>query len=156
MMLPSWEFLSVCSRCGKVKEGLELFETMKCKYQVEPGIEHYACLVDLLGRADQVNEAMKLVEKMPMEPDAIVWGALLGACRTHMKLDLAEVAVEKLAQLEPKNAGPYVLLSNMYAYKGRWRDAEVLRKKIKARSVIKLLAGCSWIEVDTISESNLV
>lgn len=95
MMLPSWEFLSVCSRCGKVKEGLELFETIKCKYQVEHGIEHYSCLVDLL-------------------------------------------------------------LASMYAYKGRWRDAEVLRKKIKARSVIKLLAGCSWIEVDTISESNLV
>ncbi|KAH1235220.1 Pentatricopeptide repeat-containing protein, mitochondrial [Glycine max] len=139
--------LSACSYSGKVKEGLELFETMKCKYQVEPGIEHYACLVDLLGRADQVNEAMKLVEKMPMEPDAIVWGALLGACRTHMKLDLAEVAVEKLAQLEPKNAGPYVLLSNMYAYKGRWRDVEVLREKIKARSVTKL-PGCSWIEVE--------
>ncbi|KAK7393727.1 hypothetical protein VNO78_22291 [Psophocarpus tetragonolobus] len=139
--------LSACSYSGKVKEGLELFKSMKCKYQVEPGIEHYACLVDLLGRAGQVNDAMELVEKMPMEPDAIVWGALLGACRTHMKLDLAEVAIEKLARLEPKNAGPYVLLSNMYAYRGRWKDVEVLRGKIKAKSVIKL-PGCSWIEVE--------
>ncbi|XP_027350780.1 pentatricopeptide repeat-containing protein At1g56690, mitochondrial-like [Abrus precatorius] len=138
--------LSACSYSGKVKEGLEVFESMKFKYQVEPGVEHYACMVDLLGRAGQVNDAMKIVEKMPMEPDAIVWGALLGACRTHMKLDLAEVAVEKLAQLEPKNAGPYVLLSNMYASRGRWRDVEVLRKKIKTRSV--KLPGCSWIEVE--------
>ncbi|QCE16833.1 structure-specific endonuclease subunit SLX1 [Vigna unguiculata] len=139
--------LSACSYSGKVKEGLELFKSMKCKYQVEPGVEHYACLVDLLGRAGQVNDAMKLVEKMPMEPDAIVWGALLGACRTHMNLDLAEVVVDKLAQLEPKNAGPIVLLSNMYASRGRWKDVEVLRKKIKSRSVIKL-PGCSWIEVE--------
>ncbi|XP_015961408.1 pentatricopeptide repeat-containing protein At1g56690, mitochondrial isoform X1 [Arachis duranensis] len=139
--------LTACSYSGMVDQGIEFFESMKYKYQVEPGIEHYACMVDLLGRAGKVNEAMKLIEKMPMEPDAIVWGSLLGACRTHMKLDLAEVAVEKLAQLEPKNAGPYVLLSHMYATKGRWRDVEVLRGKIKARSVIKL-PGCSWIEVE--------
>lgn len=138
--------LSACSYSGKVKEGFKIFETMKCTYQVEPGIEHYACMVDLLGRAGRVDEAMELVEKMPMEPDAIVWGALLGACRNHMKLDLAEVAVEKLAKLEPKNAGPYVLLSHMYATKGRWRDVEVLRKKINRR-VIKF-PGCSWIEVE--------
>lgn len=139
--------LSACSYSGKVKEGLEIFESMKCNYQVEPEIEHYACMVDLLGRAGQVDDAMELLEKMPMEPDAIVWGALLGGCRTHMKLDLAEVAVDKLAQLEPRNAGPYVLLSHMYASKGRWADVEVLRKRIKARSVIKL-PGWSWIEVE--------
>ncbi|CAL5202425.1 unnamed protein product [Lathyrus oleraceus] len=139
--------LSACSYSGKVKEGFKFFEAMKCTYQVEPGIEHYACMVDLLGRAGRVDEAMELVEKMPMEPDAIVWGALLGACRNHMKLDLAEFAVEKIAKLEPKNAGPYVLLSHMYASRGRWRDVEVLRKKINARSVVKF-PGVSWIEVE--------
>ncbi|XP_058737169.1 pentatricopeptide repeat-containing protein At1g56690, mitochondrial-like [Vicia villosa] len=139
--------LSACSYSGKVKEGFKIFEAMKCTYKVEPGIEHYACMVDLLGRAGQVDEAKELVEKMPMEPDAIVWGALLGACRNHMKLDLAEIAVEKLAKLEPKNAGPYVLLSHMYASRGRWRDVEVLRKKINARSVVKF-PGFSWIEVE--------
>lgn len=139
--------LSACSYSGKVEEGFEIFEAMKCNYLVEPGIEHYACMVDLLGRAGRVDEAMELVEKMPMEPDAIVWGALLGACRMHLKLDLAEVAVEKLAKLEPQNAGPYVLLSHMYASRGRWKDVEVLRKKINARSVIKF-PGISWIEVE--------
>ncbi|KAK2361388.1 pentatricopeptide repeat-containing protein [Trifolium repens] len=139
--------LSACSYSGKVKEGFEIFEAMKCNYQVEPRVEHYACMVDLLGRAGRVDEAMQLVEKMPMEPDAIVWGALLGACRNHMKLNMAEVVVEKLAKLEPQNAGPYVLLSHMYASRGRWRDVEVIRKKINARSVVKF-PGCSWIEVE--------
>ncbi|KAL9392939.1 hypothetical protein Peur_012224 [Populus x canadensis] len=98
--------LSACSYTGKVKEGLEIFESMKSKYQVDPKTEHYACMVDLLGRAGKLNEAMNLIENMPVEADAIVWGALLGACRTHKNLDLAEIAAKKLLQLEPNNAGP--------------------------------------------------
>lgn len=139
--------LSACSYTGKVKEGLEIFESMNSKYQVEPRTAHYACMVDLLGRAGQVNEAMNLIENMPVEADAIVWGALLGACRTHMKLDLAEVAAKKLVQLEPENSGPYILLSNIYASKGKWSDVADLRKKMRARSVSKS-PGCSWIEVE--------
>ncbi|XP_057963082.1 pentatricopeptide repeat-containing protein At1g56690, mitochondrial [Malania oleifera] len=139
--------LSACSYTGKVKEGIEIFESMKFKYQVEPGTEHYACLVDLLGRAGHVKEAMTLIVKMPVEADAIVWGSLLGACRTHGNLDLAEVAAKKLVLLEPKNAGPYILLSNIYASKGRWGDVSELRKTMRARSVSKS-PGCSWIEVD--------
>ncbi|CBI39641.3 unnamed protein product, partial [Vitis vinifera] len=83
--------LSACSYTGKVKEGLEIFESMKSKYLVEPKTEHYACMVDLLGRAGLVNDAMDLIQKMPVEADAIIWGALLGACRTHMNMNLAEV-----------------------------------------------------------------
>ncbi|KAI4358026.1 hypothetical protein L6164_001937 [Bauhinia variegata] len=139
--------LLACSYSGKVKQGIEFFESMKCKYQVEPAIEHYACMVDLLGRAGQLDEAMNLIESMPMEADAIIWGALLGACRIHMNLDLAEVAAQKLSQLEPKNSGPYVLLSCMYASRGRWGDAASVRKKIRARGVGKS-PGCSWIEVE--------
>ncbi|KAK9920044.1 hypothetical protein M0R45_028609 [Rubus argutus] len=107
--------LSACSYSGKVEQGHEVFETMKSKYQVEPRTAHYACMVDLLGRAGRVEEAMDLIENMPVDADAIVWGALLSACRTYMKLDLAEVAAKKLIQLEPNNAGHYVLLSNIYA-----------------------------------------
>lgn len=139
--------LSACSYSGKVKQGLEFFETMKNKYQVEVGIEHYACMVDLLGRAGKVNEAMKLIQSMPMEADAIIWGALLGACRIHMDFDVAKVAAEKLAQLEPKNSGPNILLSNLYASRGRWGDVEMLRKKIRSMNVSKS-PGCSWIEVE--------
>lgn len=139
--------LSACSYSGKVEQGHEVFETMKSKYQVEPRTAHYACMVDLLGRAGRVEEAMDLIENMPVDADAIVWGALLSACRTYMKLDLAEVAAKKLIQLEPNNAGHYVLLSNIYASKGRWHEVAELRKIMGARSVTKS-PGCSWIEVE--------
>lgn len=142
--------LSACSYTGKVKEGHEIFESMNSKYRVEPKTAHYACMVDLLGRAGQLNEAMSLIEDMPdlrVEADAIVWGAFLGACRTHMKLDLAEVAAKKLVQLEPENSGPYILLSNIYASKGKWSEVAELRRKMRARRVRKS-PGCSWIEVE--------
>ncbi|PSS03096.1 Pentatricopeptide repeat-containing protein [Actinidia chinensis var. chinensis] len=139
--------LSACSYTGKVEEGLEIFESMRTKYLVEPETEHYACMVDLLGRAGRLKEATNLIDNMPVEPDAIVWGSLMGACRMHMNLDLAEVAAKKLLQLEPKNAGPYILLSNMYASKGRWADVAELRKNLRSRKVSKL-PGCSWIEVE--------
>jgi pentatricopeptide repeat protein len=139
--------LSACGYTGKVKEGLEIFESMKSKYQVDQKTEHYACMVDLLGRAGKLNEAMNLIENMPVEADAIVWGALLSACRTHKNLDLAEIAAKKLLQLEPSSAGPYILLSNLYASQSRWKDVAELRKTMRARNVSKS-PGCSWIEVD--------
>ncbi|KAM1096866.1 hypothetical protein ACFX19_014600 [Malus domestica] len=103
--------LLACSYSGNVEKGLEIFETMKSNYQVEPGTAHFACMVDLLGRVGQVNEVMGLINRMPVEANAIVWGAVLGACRQHMKMDLAEVAAKKLTELEPYKARPYVLLS---------------------------------------------
>ncbi|GKV01505.1 hypothetical protein SLEP1_g14055 [Rubroshorea leprosula] len=139
--------LTACSYSGNVDEGLKIFELMRSKYNVEAKTAHYACVVDLLGRAGRVNEAMNLIENMSVEADAIVWGALLGACRTHKKFDLAEVAAKKLLHLEPENAGPYILLSNLYASQGRWDDVAELRKNMKARSVNKF-PGCSWIEVE--------
>ncbi|KAB2018631.1 hypothetical protein ES319_D08G242700v1 [Gossypium barbadense] len=129
--------LTACSYTGKVKEGLDIFESMKSKYMVEPKTEHYACMVDLLGRAGKINEAVNIIEKMPMEADAAVWGSLLGACRTHAKLDLAEVAAKKLLVIEPENAGPYILLSNIYASQGKWNDVAELRTNMRARSVKK-------------------
>ncbi|KDP23356.1 hypothetical protein JCGZ_23189 [Jatropha curcas] len=139
--------LTACSYSGKVTEGVEIFESMKSRYLVDPRTEHYACTVDLLGRAGRLNEAMSLIERMPMEPDAIVWGALLGGCRTHMKLDLAEVAAKKLLELEPENAGPHILLSNIYASQGRWGNVAATRKSMRAKNLSKS-PGCSWIEVE--------
>lgn len=139
--------LSACSYTGKVEEGLSIFYSMKQKYLVEPQTEHYACMVDLLGRAGRVQDAMDLIKKMPVEADAIVWGSLLGACRMHMNMDLAEIAAKKLVEIEPHNAGPYILLSNLYASKGKWADVAEIRGKIRSRSVSKP-AGCSWIEVE--------
>ncbi|KAK2977195.1 hypothetical protein RJ640_008820 [Escallonia rubra] len=139
--------LSACSYTGQVKEGLEIFESMTSKYLVEPRTEHYACMVDLLGRAGRLNEAMDMIKKMPGEADAIIWGSLLGACRKHMNMDMAEVAAKKLVQLEPKNSGPHILLSNIYASKGRWADVAELRKNMRSRNMSKS-PGCSWIEVE--------
>ncbi|CAM8960094.1 unnamed protein product [Rhodiola kirilowii] len=139
--------LSACSYTGMVAEAQVIFDSMKVRYQVQPKTEHYACMVDLLGRASKVNEAMDLIKKMPMEPDAIIWGSLLGACRNHMNLELAEVAANKLLKLEPQNAGPYILLSNLYASQGRWRDVADLRHNMKENNVTKS-PGCSWIEID--------
>ncbi|CAA0825810.1 Pentatricopeptide repeat-containing protein -mitochondrial [Striga hermonthica] len=139
--------LSACSYSGKVEEGKEIFESMKSKYMIEPITEHYACMVDLLGRAGQLDEAMRLINNMPLEADAIVWGSLMGACRNHMNSDLAEIAAEKLFQLEPKNAGPYVLLSNISASRGKWENVARLRKNMRSRKV-KKPPGCSWIEIE--------
>ncbi|KAM7269453.1 hypothetical protein ACFE04_024950 [Oxalis oulophora] len=139
--------LTACSYTGKVEEGFQIFESMTSKYLVDPKTEHYACMVDLLGRAGRVQEAMNLINNMPVKADAIVWGALMGACRTHMKMDLAEVAAKKLIELEPKNAGPYILLSNIYASQGRWADVAELRKTMREQSVSKS-PGCSWLEVE--------
>ncbi|OAY43932.1 pentatricopeptide repeat-containing protein At1g56690, mitochondrial [Manihot esculenta] len=139
--------LTACSYSGKVKEGLDIFESMKSRYLVDPRIEHYACVVDLLGRAGRLNDAMSLIGNMPVKADAVVWGALLGACRTHKKLDLAEVAARKLSELEPENSGPRILLSNIYASQGRWENVAELRKSMRDRNASKP-PGCSWIEVE--------
>nr|XP_043622272.1 pentatricopeptide repeat-containing protein At1g56690, mitochondrial-like [Erigeron canadensis] len=139
--------LSACSYTGKIDEGLEIFESMKSKYLVDPKIEHYACIVDLLGRGCRLKEAMDLITTMPMEADAIIWGSLMGACRTHANLDMAQVAAKKLEQLEPKNSGPYTLLSNIYASKGKWSEVEYLRKTMRSDNV-KKARGCSWIVIE--------
>uniref|UniRef100_A0A6N2L655 DYW domain-containing protein n=1 Tax=Salix viminalis TaxID=40686 RepID=A0A6N2L655_SALVM len=128
------------------------------KYQVDPKTEHYTCMIDLHGRAGKLNEAMNLIENMPVEAFAIVWGCFIrniddkdGAlysqskhrfplrqtCRTHKNLDLAEIEAKKLLQLEPNNAGPYILLSNIYASRSRWKDAVELRKTMRAWNLRK-------------------
>ncbi|KAL5724839.1 hypothetical protein ACHQM5_008050 [Ranunculus cassubicifolius] len=139
--------LSACSYTGRVEDGMKYFESMRSKYSVNPTAEHYACMVDLLGRAGHLQKALTMIETMPVEADAVVWGALLGACKMHMNLDMAEIAAKQLVQLEPRNAGPYILLSNIYASKKRWKDVEELRKCMRIRNVRKF-PGCSWMDVE--------
>ncbi|XP_020599889.1 pentatricopeptide repeat-containing protein At1g56690, mitochondrial-like [Phalaenopsis equestris] len=141
--------LQACSYSGMVKEGREIFKSMSLNSLVRPTAEHYACMVDMLGRAGQVDEAMELVNNMHVEADAVVWGALLGACRIHKNLEIAEIAAKKLLQLEAWNSGPYILLSNIYASSRRWEDVAKLRKAMSLRNVSKS-PGCSWLEVDKI------
>ncbi|KAB1201516.1 hypothetical protein CJ030_MR0G003203 [Morella rubra] len=139
--------LSACAHTGKVEEGQSYFNMMKEKFGIEPEAEHYSCMIDLLGRAGKLSEAEGLIEKMPFNPGSIGWAALLGACRTHGKMELAIKAGSHFLQLEPSNAVPYVMLANMYASAGKWVEAATIRKLMRDRGV-KKKPGCSWIEVN--------
>jgi len=139
--------MSVCSHVGLVDKGLEYFDCMSRDYQMTPAMEHYRCVVDLLGRAGRLDEAHGFINRMPIKPDAAVWRCLLGACRIHNNIELGERTAARLLELEPENEAPYVLLSNIYASAGRWDDREKMRKMMEDRGVTKT-PGCSWIEVN--------
>lgn len=138
--------LNACSHGGLVVKGLELLELMQSRYSIAPCIEHYGCVVDLLGRAGRLVEAYELVKNIAVEPDIVIWGALLGACRSHQNLELAEVAAQRLVELDPGHDGNYVLLSNVYASMGKWGNADKVRAQMRARQVQKV-PGCSAIEL---------
>eukprot|EP01018_Ginkgo_biloba_P007739 Gb_39699 [translate_table: standard] len=139
--------LSACCHAGLVEEGHRYFECMNPYYHITPAMKHYVCMVDLLGRAGRLDEAQDFINKMPVKPDASVWRRLLGACRIYSNINLGERVAERLFELEPKNAAPYVLLSNMYAAAGRWNDSANVWRTMKDRRV-KKTPGCSWIEVN--------
>lgn len=142
-------FLSVlgaCSHAGLVKEGKEIFELMTNGYHIIPGPEHYASMVDLLGRAGRLDEAANIISAMRIEPGPTVWGSLLGACRIHRNVELAERACVRLFKLEPTNAGNYMLLSNIYFDAGMWEKVAETKSLLAAHALQKM-AGCSFIEV---------
>eukprot|EP01018_Ginkgo_biloba_P000985 Gb_03691 [translate_table: standard] len=139
--------LSACCHAGLVDEAWQYFDFMHRYYHITPTMEHYGCMVDLLGRAGHLDEGHNFINKMPIKPGAAVWGSLLGACRIHNNVELGECVAEHLLELEPNCAAPYVLLSNIYATSGRWDDIEKVRKMMKDRRV-KKNPGCSWIEVN--------
>ncbi|XP_052207687.1 pentatricopeptide repeat-containing protein At1g53600, mitochondrial-like isoform X2 [Diospyros lotus] len=139
--------LSACTHTGLVEEGWNCFKAMKSSHNMEPGLDHYACMVDLLGRAGLLDEAVKLIDSMPFQPHSGVWGALLGASRTHFRLDLAKLATQHLFELEPYSATPYVVLSDMYSLSGKVKDGEQVRITKKSKG-IKKIPGCSWVIVN--------
>ncbi|XP_059643688.1 pentatricopeptide repeat-containing protein At5g16860 [Cornus florida] len=138
--------LYACSHSGLVDQGIDYFNSMTREFGVVPEVEHYACMVDLLGRAGRLNEAMELIESMPMEPSPVAWVALLSACRTHTNVELGEYASKRLSELESDNDGSYTLLSNIYANSRRWKDVARIRSLMK-HSGIKKRPGCSWVQV---------
>lgn len=138
--------LCACSHAGLVEEAKILFESMLNKYRIHPRMEHYACMVDILGRANRFDEAIELIQNMDFKPGPTVWGSLLGSCRIHCNVELAERASAMLFELEPKNAGNYVLLSDIYAKSRMWNDVRRVRKQLESRGLQKI-PSCSWIEV---------
>ncbi|XP_037462430.1 pentatricopeptide repeat-containing protein At5g44230-like [Triticum dicoccoides] len=129
--------LTACSHAGMVRDGRFYFAQMKDKYGILPSADHYTCMVDLLGRAGLVDEALDLVRSMTVEPHGGVWGALLGACRIHGNTDVAKVAAEHLFKLEPEGIGNYVLLSNTLASAGKWDEVSKVRKLMRSRGLKK-------------------
>ncbi|XP_010062302.2 pentatricopeptide repeat-containing protein At3g14330 [Eucalyptus grandis] len=137
--------LSGCSHTGLTDEGRKLFDQME-DFKISLTSEHYACLVDMLGRAGKIEEALKVAENMPMKPSGSVWGSILNSCRLHGNVAIAEKIAGHLFELEPNNSGNYVILSNIYANAGMWDHVEVVRKLMEERG-IKKEAGCSWIQI---------
>ncbi|KAL1199604.1 Pentatricopeptide repeat-containing protein [Cardamine amara subsp. amara] len=136
--------LTACSHTGLVDQGRQIFAYMHQRFGVEPTSDHYTCMVDLLGRAGRLQEALELIKTMPVESHGGVWGALLGACRIHKNPDIAEIAAKHLFELEPNIIGNYILLSNVYASAGDLDGVLRVRKLIKEKR-LKKTPAVSWV-----------
>ncbi|KAL4361809.1 hypothetical protein GQ457_04G001450 [Hibiscus cannabinus] len=137
--------VNACSHSGLVEEGLSYFESMSSDHGMIPDQQHYACLIDLLGRAGRFDLLMNHLEKMPCKPDSRVWNALLGVSRIHGNIDLGRKAAEQLIELQPQSSAAYVLLSSIYGALGKWESVEKVRHLMNKRQVRKEVA-LSWIE----------
>lgn len=139
--------LSACSHEGWVDKGFHYFNSMSDVCRIRPELDHYACMVDLLGRAGLLEEAERFITSMPIKPDSAIWGALLGACRVHANAEMGCRVGKLLIQSDQKHDGRYILLSNIYAESMKVEDAEEVRKTMRRRK-IKQVPGCSLIKVD--------
>ncbi|GKV18761.1 hypothetical protein SLEP1_g29100 [Rubroshorea leprosula] len=138
--------LSACSHGGLVNEGWHYFLSMTRDYGIQPLGQHYAALVDLFGRAGKLHEAYDFILNSPCKEHSVIWGALLGACRIHGDMDLVKLAANKYFELDPENAGKYVVLSNAYATFGYWDNVVEVREMMRSSGIIKE-PGYSRIEV---------
>ncbi|KAL3641968.1 hypothetical protein CASFOL_012783 [Castilleja foliolosa] len=139
--------LTACCHAGLVNLGRGFFNLMVHDYNMSPQLQHYGCMIDLLGRAGFLDEAMLLIEKMKIEPDGAIWGSILSACKNYKILKLAEYASKKLFELEPNNPGAYIILSNLYAHFEKWDDVARIRTLINDEGM-KKIPGSTSIEID--------
>ncbi|KAL1535793.1 Pentatricopeptide repeat-containing protein, chloroplastic [Salvia divinorum] len=138
--------ISACSHSGLVEEGRRYFTIMKERYGLEPAMDHYGAMVDLLGRAGKLDEAWGFIQTMPVEPGINVYGAMLGACKIHKNVDLGEEAADKLFELEPSDGGYHVLLANMYAIAAMWEKVAKVRSLMQRKGIQKT-PGCSSVDL---------
>uniref|UniRef100_A0ACD5VFF2 Uncharacterized protein n=1 Tax=Avena sativa TaxID=4498 RepID=A0ACD5VFF2_AVESA len=139
--------LTACTHAGLVEKGRDFFLSMVGTYGIAPNVMHYGCIIDLLGRAGKLTEALETIGKMPMRPNCAIWGTLLAACRVHGNSEIGELAAENLLELDPENSTAHILLSNLYAKSNRWEDVRRLRQVIMEKG-IKKEPGCSLIEMN--------
>ncbi|KAK6137257.1 hypothetical protein DH2020_029004 [Rehmannia glutinosa] len=138
--------LSACRNGGLVEKGMEYFDKMRFEHRIEPTIQHYGCIIDLMGRAGLVYEAFELINKMPMETNGVIWRSLLSSCKVHQNVELGEIAAENLFKLNTQNGGDYIMLSNIYAQAQRWDDVSLTRVKL-ANKGLGQVVGSSLVEV---------
>ncbi|KAK2995733.1 hypothetical protein RJ640_004262 [Escallonia rubra] len=138
--------ISACSHSGFVEEGRRFFIIMKEDYGLEPSMDHYGAMVDLLGRAGKLNEAWDFIQSMPIEPGINVYGAMLGACKIHKNVDLGEEAADRLFQLDPEEGGYHVLLANIYATASMWDKVAKVRTMMEKKGLQKT-PGCSLVDL---------
>lgn len=138
--------ISACSHSGLVEEGIHYFTSMKKDYGIEPVMDHYGAMVDLLGRAGRLNEAWDFIQKMPIEPGITVFGAMLGACKIHKNVELGEKAASRLFELDPDEGGYHVLLANIYAAASMWDKLAKVRTIMEKKGLQKT-PGCSLVEL---------
>ncbi|KAK7260228.1 hypothetical protein RIF29_26099 [Crotalaria pallida] len=138
--------LSACGHAGMLKEGLICFKLMQNVFKLEPKVQHYGCMVDMLSRAGHVEEAKKLIEEMPIEPNDVIWKTLLSACQIYENFTIGEPIAQQLVQLNSCSPSSYVLLSNIYASLGMWENVKRVRTEMKGKK-LKKIPGCSWIEL---------
>ncbi|KAL2519419.1 Pentatricopeptide repeat-containing protein [Abeliophyllum distichum] len=141
--------LSACNHRGLVDKGRKYFETMVNKYHIKPVLQHYGCLIDLLARNGQIDEALDIVSNMPIKPDAVIWRSILDACRkNNMGLELSKELARQIMESEGDScSGVYVLLSRVYASANRWNEVGFIRKLMTDKGVTKE-PGCSTIEIN--------
>ncbi|KAG8370603.1 hypothetical protein BUALT_Bualt13G0000600 [Buddleja alternifolia] len=139
--------LHACSHVGLVNKGMQFLELMEKECGMRPRMEHYACIVDMLGRAGFLKEAKNFIDGLPVKPDVLVWQALLGACGIYGDIDMGKYAADQLAQAVPDSPVPYISMANIYSCKGRWKERATTIKKMKERGVAKE-RGVSWIEIE--------
>uniref|UniRef100_A0A803M013 DYW domain-containing protein n=2 Tax=Chenopodium quinoa TaxID=63459 RepID=A0A803M013_CHEQI len=137
--------MSACSHSGMLEEGQHYYKLMTEEYNIPPRLEHYCCVVDLLGRAGRVDEAFSFIKEMQVDPNERVWGALLGACRVHSNMKIGLIAADNLFKMVPEQGGYYVLLSNIYAKAGKWKEVSTIRSLMKDKGMNKT-PGISNVE----------
>ncbi|KAL4560763.1 hypothetical protein LXL04_032917 [Taraxacum kok-saghyz] len=147
--------LSACSHGGLLTQGRSYFNEMETTFGLKPRVEHYACMIDLLGRIGLLNEAYELITEMPMEADKVVWGAVLNACRMHGNVELGRLATEKLLKLDPNDSSVYMLMESLCASRRKWDDVKMIRSMMRENGV-KKTPGCSSVEVEGVFHQFLV
>ncbi|KAK7292622.1 hypothetical protein RJT34_15473 [Clitoria ternatea] len=141
--------LAACCRKGMVDAGQRIFDSMVKKHSIEPTPEHYSIMVDMLGRVGRLDEAEELMHQIPGGPGLSVLQSLLGSCRLHGNMEIAEKVVGSLIEMDPASSGPYVLMANLYAEKGKWEKVAEMRTRMRGRGVKKEV-GFSWVDVGNV------